>query len=250
MARAASWIYRGRFRDAVQPARAAERLYAEHHSAGTYWERDYLAALYYLSLQVTGTWADHRRHAQACPRGEGARRSFAGTLLLMTECICCLATDRSERALSILKEQSAALDQDRFNNMHLSVTCRMVDTLLYCGRPQEALAFIERVWPRYEDSVLGMSQFTRTVANYAMARALVAAAAERRDAKLVRRARIIARALSKEYMSYAKTCGLLIEAAIVHIEGNTPLAAKLLDSASREMGGAGLYCTKLRHRFN
>jgi serine/threonine protein kinase/tetratricopeptide (TPR) repeat protein len=236
---AATLLYQGRFAEAIAPAAHAETLYREHLHQGTYWERNYLAAVHYLCLQVTG---DLPAIAKVAPQRvrEASENDdvFSTALLLLTDCISRLASDRPQSVLQSLQDESCRLDPELFTNLQLSISCRTVDALLYLGDGAQAFGYINAIWPQYRASVLRHSQFTRVVAEFARGRAAAASAHTNTAARGV--ALGTAEILERETMTYARTCAKVLRASLAKSDGQTKVAVELLTAAEAEFASAGL----------
>jgi ketosteroid isomerase-like protein len=241
--------YSARFSEAVAPARAGMQAFAQLADRGTYWEENSLAAMYFVSLGHMGQVAAIVSEAQTRRREARERDDVPATiLLLLTECLGCLATDRPDDALDLLHRHQPMLDPGAFNNLHMSMMFRTVDTHLYCDRPDAALAYVDQVWASFRASAYRLSQFARTMANYNRARALVGVAAQAPSRATMRRARAGVRALGREDTEHARALAQLLQAALHHVRGEHDQAVHLLETAEHTFRTAGemLYASSAR----
>jgi serine/threonine protein kinase/tetratricopeptide (TPR) repeat protein len=234
---AATLLYQGRFLEAIAPASRAETFYRDQQ--GVSWERNYIASVHYLCLQVTGDLPSIARVAPQRAREASENDDiFSTVLLLMTDCICRLASDNPRSVLRTLEEQSQRLDAEPFTNLQLAIGCRTVDTQLYLGDGAQAFAYIERIWPHYRSSVLRRSPFTRATAEFARGRAAASCA---RTVPAARLAAIrSAESLGRESMLYATSCSKVLKASLAQIDGKTATALQLLNSAEADFTTMGL----------
>ncbi len=227
-------LCQGRWRAAVAAFAQAETIPIAH-GRGSMWERD--------SARILSLWAqwylgDLGAMAQRAPmlyrdaleRGDLYAATSFGTALLP---LVYLAEDRADAAATLATSALARWSQQGFYFQHYSHLWLQAQVELYRGG-DAALGRLDALWPTLERSLLLTVQQTRLEALHLRARAaLVAAVAAsgRAGAKLLARARTLARQVLRERTAWADPMAVLIVAAIARIQGDHDTAHRQLQLA-------------------
>lgn len=149
-----------------------------------------------------------------------------------------LARDEPQKAVAHLESETWG-DQGMHIQFYLDVLAR-AHALLYQGETGEALATVERAWPRLKRTFILELQSIRTelwCLRSRCALAHLAGGAADPDAKLRRRVASDARRIRRERIAWSEPLADGLEAGIRALAGDRPGAAGILERAARGFAG-------------
>lgn len=241
MAAVIEWA-RGGFAEYERHARQAVRS-LERAPGSLVWTHNFASILWLDGLSWTGQWAEMSTHALRF-REDARRRGdliAEQTVRLRYGTLAALAADDPERAHHGL-DGFETWNPAGFRHHHAIELHNRVETLLYEGRPAEALARIEAAWPALEDSLLMGAMHLRVTMHHALARAALATAAVdpvRRGALLAMAGRI-ARRLEREGEPWTRLLGAILRMGMVRVEEGAAPSAELLVALERDARRASM----------
>ncbi|MDD9934995.1 MAG: hypothetical protein OXT09_15395, partial [Myxococcales bacterium] len=148
MARAGANLFLGKFTSVREPAARAEAIFREQ-CTGASWERVVTTTFRFGAIEQTGGFQDVLLDTPHLER-EGRERDdrFTFGFLALSAPLAHLLRDDPEAALRLLEEQRSALGET-FDNFHMWVMNRTVDSLIYAGRAHEACDYLDEHWERF-----------------------------------------------------------------------------------------------------
>jgi hypothetical protein len=243
---AASVLYQHTARYAVgfEHGRKARELFEQ--CPGTYWERAHSALVEFACAEYVG---DLRAITVAAPElaRAAAEREDDGALMQVTfsTALVRLAHDQPEPTLAFLKNRLALLGP-QFSIFHYLATHRIADCLIYLGRGQEALDFVQARWRSITSMLVSRSPFIRAVISSLRARVAVSAYAQSRDRNLLPLIRSDLKQLRHGYGGM----GLALRGALHHLEGDRSAAIASLELGIAQLEAEGierfLHCARRR----
>ncbi len=226
LAHAGAYLFLGRFSRVAAFAEEAEAIF-EHSCSGCSWERNLVATIRYGNIEQTGEFSQILKEAPERVREARERDDrFALGCLSLSVPLAHLMTDEPERALALLDEQRKALSTT-FDNYHLWVMTRTVDTLLYMDRGAEALAHLNAQWPAFSRTFTARSDLFKVTTAFLRGRALLAASATR-SSEGRRAMDACLRSMATARRPYANCLADLLRASMAIAEGDAVRARALL----------------------
>ncbi|HEY6359514.1 MAG TPA: AAA family ATPase, partial [Vicinamibacterales bacterium] len=209
---------------------------------GVTWELNMAQNLVIWALMYLGELGELSRRLPALL----ASARSSGNLYIATE-LCTrsnyfwLAADDPDEGERVTIESIGRWSHKGFHRQHYSAILARIQTALYRGDAAGAWGLLNELELILRRSYLTRVQVMRIESHYLRARSALAMAAThgpRRQFLPV--ARAAARRIASERMPWSDPIGLLLEAAIAHLEGRTPLAVRHLHDAAVRFDGADM----------
>jgi serine/threonine protein kinase len=197
-----------------------------------------VAQLYAMfALMYSGRWDELVVRNDQVLRNARARGDLFTVAYCCTGILGCavLAEDEPDVLRARTAEVLGMWSKRGFHIAHYHAALGLTLCDLYEGKADDALAEIDRAWPKLQRAFFLRIQVVRIESLDARARAVLAVAARRTGserAALLRRAGRIARALRGEKAKWATAMAALIDAGVAHIERDAVATARLLDAAA------------------
>jgi serine/threonine protein kinase/tetratricopeptide (TPR) repeat protein len=220
---------------------------------GVTWELNMAQNLAIWALMYLGELGELSRRLPALL----ANARSSGNLYIATE-LCTrsnffwLAADDPDEGERVTIESIEQWSHQGFHRQHYSAMLARIQTALYRGNADAAWGLLAELELVLRRSFLRRIQVIRIESLYLRARsALAMAAGHGTDRRFLSVARAGARRIANERMSWSDPIASLLNAAIAHIEGRTPVAVRYLDDAVDRFDRADmkLYAAVARRRF-
>jgi len=220
---------------------------------GVTWELNMAQNLVIWALMYLGELGELSRRLPALL----AHARSSGNLYIATELgtrgnFFWLAADDPDEGERVTIESIERWSHKGFHRQHYSAMLARIQTALYRGNADAAWGLLGELEVGLRRSHLRRIQVLRVESLYLRARgALAMATRHGADRRFLPVARDQARRIANERMPWSDPIALLLNAAIAHIEGRTPLAIRYLDDAIERFDRADmkLYAAVARRRF-
>ena len=214
--------------------------------AGVAWEQALVELYALFSLMYLGRWDElavrnEQTLRDARARGDLFTAAYCSSGLLASA--AWLGQDQPAVARRNIDAAAQMWSKRGFHLVHYHQALGLAFADLYEGLADEAHARIEREWPRLRRAFFLRIQAVRIEALDLRGRAMLAVAVRASGgerARLVKRARRMARDLRKQEAPWATAMAWLIDAGAAHVEGDRAAAARHLDGAVLACDASGL----------
>jgi eukaryotic-like serine/threonine-protein kinase len=228
LAKAMFALLTGRYRDAIEPAAEAERLFRDQ-CKGASFEAGCATTIRYGALEFAGNLKQMTLEVPQRVREAAEREDhFASALLVMSLAHSHLAAGRPAEALRVLDEHRARLGPG-FTTTHHFIMHRTVEALLSLDDGTRALDYALEQWPRMRESRLYRGHFMRSVCHYMRARCAFAAYRRNPSPELMRMAEKDLRTVAR--LKYFSGYPAALRASILHHQGDRNGALELITQA-------------------
>jgi serine/threonine protein kinase len=230
--------FQGRFREALDLARAGEDLLSSK-CTGVTWEVDTATIFELHSLYWMGDWSELTRRLPPLllateDRGDLYLGTYLGTRSLY---MALLAADDHEEAERRQGQSLAAWSRQGFQVQHYFDWLARCEIDLYAGRGAAAWRRVRDGWRRFRSSHLDANQAIYVESRFLRARAALAAAAESgtpSTSALVRRAERDAAGIEREGVAWGAALARLVRAGVAAAQGQLAGAGHLAGIAAAE----------------
>jgi serine/threonine protein kinase len=234
MARSLESYYLGLFRDSVQQADEAEKIFRER-CTGVSWEISTTSNYALCSLMYLGELGQlAQRVPQRLREAEEHGDLYAGLDPVCRPGIMFLAADDPDAARRAVRQVMDRWSLQGFHFQHYLEMFAENQTDLYMGNWASAWRRSDERWPLMKSSFLLRIPFVKLEALHLIGRAALAAAAASGDITLIERAERNAREIEKEKTSaWAQPFALALRAGVESLRGAHDNAADTLSLAAR-----------------
>jgi len=245
-------FYLGRFRDTLRFADEAERALRERCTAVT-WEIDTAQNIAISALKYLGELKELARRIPPLLREAEERGDhYAATELVVGRpTIHWLAADDADGARAIVTFLMQRWSVESFHIQHFKEMSSHVQIDLYQGRPEDAYARIEELWPALAASMNLRIQFVKIEALDLRARCAIALAGKSGDGRVLAVAERDAKRIYGERMTWALPLAESIRAGLCAVRGDLDASRALYESAVRnfEKAEMSLHAAAARRRL-
>lgn len=241
-------LFCGWYSNGVRHAEEAVRLFADE-CVGASWEQNYATSILYGLLEFNGGIRRIAREAPQKAREAGERDDrFLHGFLALSLPLAYLMNGDVEMAEAMLEERRRQLSGP-FNNYHLWVMMRSIDTFLYRGQGYSALEYLEKVWPDFQRTFIARTGFFKMTTRFHHARCAIAAAEETRDDRYLDLVHKDIKVISRLKRRDADCFVNMLRASVAWYSGEAAKARHLLRRSiemckQAQMGMLATYCQR------
>ena len=190
---------------------------------GVTWELNMAQNLVIWALMYLGELGEvSRRVPELLDRARRSGNLYIATELCTRSNYVWLAADEPDEGERVTIDSIARWSQKGFHRQHYSAVLARIQTALYRGDADSAWRLLDELEAVLRHTHLTRVQVMRVESHYLRARsALAMAATSGRQPRFLAVARVAARRIARERMPWSDPIALLIDAAVVHLEGNT-----------------------------
>ena len=220
---------------------------------GVTWELNMAQNLVIWALMYLGELGEvSRRVPELLDRARRSGNLYIATELCTRSNYVWLAADEPDEGERVTIDSIARWSQKGFHRQHYSAVLARIQTALYRGDADSAWRLLDELEAVLRHTHLTRVQVMRVESHFLRARsALAMAAMYGRQPRFLAVARVAARRIARERMPWSDPIALLIDAAVVHLEGNTRFALERLHEAAARFDRADmkLYAAVTRRRI-